>query len=203
MRTLDLILVVVVASLGGVCWMHKPPSPRGQPLLVATTSSRPSARPLTTSSGRWTVRPSRYQLAGLAIGMSDVEIVARLGQPGKVRSLQDDEFGASSEWTYRADSAVLRLTLLEDRLICMRSIGGYGLSFAGRELPGFLSSPERILAAFGQPDSQDTAMSAWIYERWPGQLSFRFLQDQVSEVAVTGAVTSTVRREYPQSCGDV
>jgi hypothetical protein len=181
MRKVDIVIVLAVVALGAAAWQQKP-VPVKAPTAAPTHACTPDA--MTTSSGRWTVLPARYQLAGLSIGMSETEIVARLGQPAD-KNVQNSE---SSTWTYASDGAELHLAMLEGRLIMIGGTGRWALTEGDRSLPGFQSSQAQIEATFGQPDRRDAPPTAWVYTRRPGELTFHFDQGRVSQVVVTGEI---------------
>lgn len=184
MRKVDLVVVVSVVAMAAAWWNIQPGKSRPDPPVRPIGSATPAPAGLTTRSGRWTVLPNRYQMAGLSIGMSEAEIVAKMGEPGQ----KDPQNGESSMWTYTSDGAELHLALLEDRLIMIGGSGRWALTQGDKSLPGFQSSPEQLLAVLGPPDRKESADTTWIYAHRPGELSFTIMGDRVSHVTVTGEV---------------
>lgn len=180
MRKLDVVVVVVVVALGAAL-LHRSQTPfvtaQSTPTVVAAESMK-------TQSGRWTVLPNKYSLAGLTIGMSESEVIAAKGEPSD-RNQQDAQ---TATWTYTSDGADLHLAMLEGRLIMIGGIGRWMLTQDSQSLPGFMASKAQIEAQFGPPDRKDEAAPAWVYTHRPGELTFHFQDERVSQVVVTGEI---------------
>lgn len=199
MRKLDFLIVVGVIALGAAGWQLRTVSCPLSPTSSCTASAAFPAGSRETGSGRWSVLANRYSYAGLTIGMSQSEVLTVLGEPAR----KQQENQESSTWSYTKDGAELNLAWLEDRLIMAGGTGRWPLIDGGRGNDCDPGRPEativpaptvgssrmeviNYLGFDGQPQRKDG--TSLVYSVRPGELTFHFEQDFVSQVVVTGEI---------------
>ena len=178
MRKIDVVILIVLSALGASVWRSR--LPQG--------GVEPTSTPALTRSGRWEVLSGPFSVAGLRMGASEASVLEALGQPREKRQ----ENAETSQWVYANDGSELILTLLEGRLVAAIGLGRWALTMEGKPLPAFLASREELRAALGQPDRTEATGAygegAWIFTRRPGELTYHFEKEMVTQFSVTGEV---------------
>lgn len=187
MRKVDFVIVLGVIALGAAGWQMRG-GLNNSPVKQSAAASPFPQGSQPTRSGRWSVLPNRYGYAGFHIGMSQAEARDLWGEP----SGRNQENQESSTWTYSRDGGELHLAWLEDRLIMVGGTGPWALgSDPGRastpvELPRVGHDAGYVKGLFGPPGRKDE--NAWVYSTKPGELTFHFDRDRVSQIVVTGEI---------------
>lgn len=131
----------------------------------------------------WDLVLNSYEVAGLAIGFTEEQVLQRLGEPAERKQ---EQLGTSS-WWYESDGGQLMLIFLRGKLMGATSLGGrWSLTRKGQPCPGFLASRSQVKSFFGAP-SRAEGEASWVYADLPGELTYHFEGDRVSQWSLVAA----------------
>ena len=185
MRKLDLVVVLlVVAGVSALAgsWNLNRPEPARTPTPSETSFfGQGDPGDLVTSSGKWKILATPYQLADLRLGMTEKEVRSERGEPTRI----DKQNGETQLWFYDAG---LSLTFLDGRLLSLEGSGRWDFREGIKRLPGFMHSQSELLAALGDPVKKDH--SGWHYQQGPCELTFQFTGERIQSVQISSQVQS-------------
>lgn len=184
MRKLDLVIVLLVVAVVSAVgsWNLTRPEPTRTPKPSETSFfGQGDPGDLVTSSGKWKILATPYQLADLRLGMTEKEVRSERGQPHEI----DKKTEKGQVWSYDAG---LKLYFWEGRLLSLQGSGRWDFREGSKRLPGFMHSQSELLAALGDPLKKDH--SGWHYEQGPCKLRFQFAGTNIQTIQMTGQVES-------------
>lgn len=159
----DLIIVLVLVAIGAFALYqgHRQPA--------STISPSPAANNLQTGP---------FELAGIGIGDSRVQVVEKLGK-------SDRPNPSPHTLEYWRDGAYLKVDLVEDQVVLLFGRGRWMFTKDGSNVPGWLSSVQSVERALGAADAKSP--TSLTYANGPGKLELEILNGKVDKILIGDA----------------